>query len=105
MNYNNNRTHIFNVQTHSDITSVLEDHTYPISIFAENDNGTISYFSKIKLYSFKITREKSLIADFIPCYTVSDGTPIIGLYDVINNQFYTNQGEGAFVKGNDVIKN
>ena len=38
--------------------------------------------------------------DFIPCYRNSDGE--IGLYDSINDIFYTNQGTGTFTKGPDV---
>lgn len=37
---------------------------------------------------------------FIPCYRKSDNE--IGLYDLIGKKFYTNQGTGTFLKGNDV---
>lgn len=41
-----------------------------------------------------------LIRNMIPCYRKSDGE--IGMYDTINNIFYTNFGTGSFLKGNDV---
>lgn len=54
----------------------------------------------MKLYSFKIYDNGTLIRDFIPCYRVADNE--VGLYDIVNNQFYTNQGTGSFTKGPDV---
>ena len=38
--------------------------------------------------------------DFVPCYRKSDS--VIGLYDLVNNQFYTNSWTGTFTKWNDV---
>jgi len=42
----------------------------------------------------------TLIRDFVPCYRKSDS--VIWLYDLVNNQFYTNAWTGTFSKGNDV---
>jgi hypothetical protein len=50
--------------------------------------------------SIKWYRNSSLIYDFIPCYRKSDN--VVGLYDLVNNQFYMNAGTGAFVKGSNV---
>ncbi|MBQ9607852.1 MAG: phage tail protein [Lachnospiraceae bacterium] len=52
---------------------------------------------KGKLYYFKIYDNNSLVRDFIPCYRNSDNE--VGLYDLVNNVFYTNQGTGAFTYG------
>lgn len=38
--------------------------------------------------------------NFIPCYRRSDN--VIGLYDLVENKFYTNAGTGNFLKGPDV---
>jgi len=38
----------------------------------------------------------NLVADFIPCYRTSDN--VIGMYDLVNNQFYTNSWSGTFTK-------
>ena len=53
----------------------------------------------------------ALIYDLVPCYanqsvtlngtTYASGT--IGLYDNVNDEFYINEGTGAFTKGDDVI--
>ena len=38
--------------------------------------------------------------ELYPCYRKSDN--VVGLYDTANEQFYTNQGNGTFIKGNNV---
>lgn len=42
------------------------------------------------------------IMKLIPCYRISDS--VAGLYDMQNNQFYTNAGTGTFSVGNDIPK-
>ena len=66
-------------------------------IFAQNTGGSISNYSKIKLYHCKIYANNVLIRDFIPCYRNIDNE--VGLYDLVNNVFYTNQGTGTFSYG------
>lgn len=53
--------------------------------------------STITLYKLKFYDNGNLIRDFIPCYRNSDN--VVGLYDLVNNVFYTNQGTGAFTYG------
>lgn len=74
---------------------------YTIYLFARNKDGIASSFSARKIYLFKIYESDVLIRDFIPCYRKADN--VIGLYDLVNNVFYTNQGTGTFLKGKDVI--
>lgn len=49
-----------------------------------------------KLYSCKILNNNNLIRNFVPCKN-SSGT--LGLYDAVNNVFYTNVGTGTFTAG------
>lgn len=56
--------------------------------------------SGARIYSCKIYDNNILVRDFVPCYRKSDDE--IGMYDIVNNVFYTNQGTGTFSKGNDV---
>ena len=67
-----------------------------IELFTVNEN-----YSKSCVKYFKIYVDNVLVRDFIPCYRKSDNKP--GLYDLVNNEFYTNQGTGDFDKGDDVI--
>ena len=53
-----------------------------------------------KVYSAKIFDNVTLLRHFIPCYRKSDGE--IGLYDLVNNVFYVNQGTGTLLKGKNV---
>ena len=51
---------------------------------------------KGKIYSCKIYDNNVLTRDFIPC--INDQN-VVGLYDIVNDTFYTNQGAGTFVAG------
>lgn len=68
-------------------------------IFAcrSSNNSFRPYNSKMKLYSFKIHEGNTYVRNFLPARRISDGA--IGLYDIINNQFYTNAGSGSFTAG------
>lgn len=54
-----------------------------------------NYACHAKLYRCKCIQSGSLIRDFIPAMRNSDN--VIGLYDVVNNVFYTNAGSGYFL--------
>ena len=54
-----------------------------------------SYISYCKIYE-----AWTLVRDFVPCYRKSDS--VIWLYDLVNNQFYTNSWTGTFSKWSDV---
>lgn len=62
----------------------------------------VQYQSKVKIYYFDVydnsTGEKS--KQLVPCYRISDNEP--GLYDLVNDTFYTNDGTGTFNVGDDV---
>lgn len=78
----------------------LSSPSQPYYIFTLNNMGSPSTISNIKMYYFKIYDNNILVRDFVPCYRKSDN--VIGLYDKVNNTFYTNAGTGTFLKGNDV---
>ena len=99
MNYLNDKKEIYNNTLAGNISSNLAtDNTYPIAIFAGNAAGTINYKSSIKLYDLKISQGSNITADFIPCYKIS--TKKAGLYDKINDVFYSN----ANTSGDDFTK-
>ena len=64
--------------------------------------NTNTLYGVYKYYRFKMYDKTTLtyIRDFIPCYRVDDGE--IGLYDLVSEQFYPNNGIGTFLKGPDV---
>ena len=69
-----------------------------IYIFKRNHATPVA--CSAKLYSLKLYDNGTLTRDFVPCYRKSDFE--VGLYDLVNDVFYTNQGTGAFTKGGDV---
>lgn len=62
-------------------------------LFCTNAAGTVDYFAKLKLYSCKIYDNGTLVRDFVPCISDSGA---VGLYDLVNRQFYGNAGTGTF---------
>lgn len=56
-------------------------------------------FAQVTIYSCKIMYRNAL-HNYVPCYRKADS--VIGLYDIIDNQFFTNEGTGTFIKGANV---
>lgn len=56
-----------------------------------------------KCYRMTIYDNDNICRDFVPCYRKSDGE--IGMYDLVNNVFYTNQGTEAFLRSDKEISN
>lgn len=94
------RLYINNDLYGEDTTKTRDFCSYPLYLMGMNNGGS-THYSEIALYRCKITLDNVLSRDFIPCYRKSDNE--IGLYDLVNNQFYTNDGSGTFLKGEDVI--
>lgn len=82
--------------------SNLSASSVSLTIFARHHStGDILNFSNVSIYSLKVYDLNGvLIRHFVPCYRKSDN--IIGLYDIVNNVFYTNSGTGTFLKGENV---
>lgn len=73
--------------------------TYPMTLCALNNGGSIASKSSIRLYSCQIYDNGTLTRDYIPC-TSAEGT--VGLYDLVKKQFYGNAGTGEFLSGSVV---
>lgn len=65
-----------------------------LNIF-QRANNTSNLIGKIG--EIIISNNGIIKRDFIPCYRKSDN--VAGLYDLVNNVFYTNQGTGNFIVG------
>jgi len=66
-------------------------------LFGSNYNDTLEGGGSYKIYEVQLKDNSVLVRNFIPCYRKSDNEP--GMYDLVNNQFYTNQGTGTFTVG------
>lgn len=69
-------------------------------VFGCNTNGTIGLHSKAKMFDLQFYDNNVLKVDLIPCYRKSDN--VIGMYDLVNDIFYTNKGSGIFLKGKNI---
>lgn len=70
--------------------------TYPIYLFGVSSN----YKTAQKLYSCEIYDDGALVNKLIPCKRKSDS--VLGMYDIVTNTFYTNNGTGSFTYGSEV---
>jgi len=57
-----------------------------------------NYLYKGKVYSLNVSKNNSVLANFIPCIRKSDNKP--GMYDTVSKTFYTNAGTGEFIVPN-----
>ena len=70
-----------------------------ILLFAErNDNNAINK-GRVKIYDFKLKENNLIILDLIPSKRKSDN--VIGMYDLVSRQFFTNAGTGTFTAGHE----
>lgn len=100
LNYLNNRKRICDDVEYTAITTTLATITYSAYLFCYNLAGTPSLFKASKIYSCQISEGNDIVRDFVPCYRKSDN--VAGLYDLVNDVFYTNQGTGKFKVG-DIV--
>lgn len=98
-----------NVYIDSNLKRVDELHTEscigPLKFFASYTNGinnNVSNFAKIQCYRIRIWNSSDvLVSEFIPCYRKSDN--VAGMYDMVTDTFYINNGTGAFEIGHYVL--
>ncbi len=88
-----NLTKSLNEEIYTSYYAALTNVETPLYVGGVNPNG----HSAQKIYKFKIYDNNILIHNFIPCYRNRDNKP--GLYNTINNTFYTNAGSGEFTYG------
>lgn len=86
----------------SSTVSVTRTAENGMCIFAyANDAEVVSGTgSSVKLYELKQYESGVLAEHLIPCYRKSDNE--IGLLDIVNDVFYTNDGGGTFTKGGNL---
>lgn len=98
--------YIYDLANGSQKINDIEKTTYTLSVFSQytitlfclrqGENVNLSSSSQRRKYT-KIYDNNNIVRHFIPCYRNSDN--VVGMYDLINNVFYTNQGTGTFNYG------
>ena len=66
---------------------------FNITLLACNTGGTVAGHLSANLYSCQIYDNGTLVRDFKPCINASGE---VGLFDMVNRQFYGNAGTGVF---------
>ena len=86
------------------ITNRKSTGSLPLGLFcyiAATQQQTISYTHyDLIVYSCKIYDGEVLVRDFVPCFRRNDNVP--GMYDLVNNVFYVNEGTDDFIIGNSI---
>lgn len=73
-------------------------HDWGTSLFCyfSNNSNTPARYAEADLYYFRLWLNDTLVRDLIPC---KDSNNVVGMYDVVNNVFYTSPNGNAFVAG------
>lgn len=73
-------------------------HSFGTSLFCtfQDTNNTPTTFTNATLYYFKLFVSNTLVRDMVPCI---DPNNVVGLYDLVNNVFYSSPNGAAFVAG------
>lgn len=86
------------IDDNTPLTATLTANTFtaPRNMILFGINRATPLKGLLKLYSCQIYDNGTLIRDYVPCKNSSDEP---GLYDLVNQQFYSNAGTGTFVIG------
>lgn len=87
------------IQTRGLVTQYSDNFDLGITFWLFQRHGIV-YPCYLRVYRFTMYRLDNLVRDFIPCCRKSDNA--FGLYDLVNNVFYINQGTGTFIAGSQL---
>lgn len=91
---NRNVTHINDIVLESE--SAEFDCTGTAYLFALNSVGNNPAYSTHRCYWCKIYDNDILVRDYVP---VINNNGVAGMFDMVNDQFYTNVASGSFISG------
>ena len=63
-------------------------------------NGGTQFIGGMQVYAFRLTDNNVIVRDLIPCKRKIDD--IIGMYDKVTGEFFTNKGSGSFTAGPNI---
>lgn len=81
------------------LTAATFTGTYSMYICDTNRGKAYRAIPAVTVYSFQIYDNGTLARDFIPCKNPSG---VVGIWDDVNNTFYSNAGSGTFTAGPEV---
>ena len=71
-----------------------------MKLFAELNDENVINKGRVKIYNFTFKEGSTIVRDFVPA---KNSSGVVGMYDTVNNRFYTNQGTGTFTAGPVVL--
>ena len=85
----------------TDVNNNNSTHLYGTGLFCSfsDTNNTPQRYCNGTLYYFKLFVEGQLVRDMVPC---KNSNNIVGLYDLVNNIFYTSPNGALFVGGPEI---
>ncbi len=87
--------------TASSVNGLTYSHNYPLTICCGLDSSMQPFrYTNTKIYSFEVTLNGTLVADYVPCMRDNDSK--YGLYDIVSKTFLTSPNNANFVGGNSV---
>lgn len=98
IDYNKNVCSINGV-TNTATTGTFQS-TANLTLLAANTAGKVAGHLRAKLYSCQIYDNGALIRNYVPAKNSSE---VVGLYDLVNDTFYQNAGEGIFTDGPEIV--
>ena len=97
--------HNKNVITTGGVTQTLSAETFSSSynmyLFGVNNDGSLGWAGKIRVFACQIYDNGTLVRDYVPCLNESN---VAGLYDFVNGVFYGDAAGGTFVAGPVVLE-
>lgn len=96
LNYLNSRKANMDGLNDYELSDIYTNFTYSLIMFGRNNAGNITSSAQ-KIYGCKISNGEQVVRDFKPCYRKSDN--VAGMYDLVEQKFYTNSGTGEFAVG------
>ena len=81
------------------LTAATFTGTYSMYICDTNRGKAYRAIPAVTVYSFQIYDNGTLVRDFIPCKNASG---VVGMWDDVNDTFYSNAGSGTFTAGPEV---
>ena len=78
-------------------TSITENVLSTITLFCSNNQGIYSNFAAGRIYEYKYSENNIILRHMFPVKRINDNE--LGMYDIINNVFYTNAGTDEFIAG------
>ena len=78
--------------------STVTTDTRPLRLFLDHRLNGSGISNPLKIGKMKIYQDNDLKADYIPC---KNSQNVVGMYDLANGEFVTNEGSGEFIAVND----